>query len=130
MCISNNSKLMYPFFQYLYLLKLLIFLSQVLYVYSTNIDIIFFQVNGNWYIAFFLIKPFITKAFYKTKCATNLYSSDSINGKYVCFHSKMLGFESPSGQIFYICRAFSKFINILSFLNACVLSMIFLSKRI
>ena len=47
------------------------------------------------------------------KCATDLYSSDSINGKYVCFHSKMLGFESPSGQIFYICRAFSKFINIL-----------------
>ena len=40
MCISNNSNLMYAFFQYLYLLKLLIFLSQV---HSTNIDIIFFS---------------------------------------------------------------------------------------
>jgi hypothetical protein len=46
-----------------------------------------------WYIAFFPIKFFITKTFYPKKCATDLYSSDSINGKYVCFHSKMLGYE-------------------------------------
>jgi hypothetical protein len=55
------------------------------------LTLFFFQVNGNWYIAFFLITPFITKTFYPKKCATDLYSSDSINGKYVCFHSKMLG---------------------------------------
>jgi hypothetical protein len=57
------------------------------YALAIKGEIIFFLIKKSLikhrYIAFFLIKPFITKAFYKKKCATDLYSSDSINGKYV-----------------------------------------------